>query len=52
MKTTGLHDVTIICSDYDRSKKIYIEVLGFSIIQETFRSEKNPPTALVFSKQK
>jgi glyoxylase I family protein len=41
MKTTGVHHVAIICSDYDRSKKFYVEVLGFPIIQETFRAERN-----------
>ncbi|MBE9036927.1 SMU1112c/YaeR family gloxylase I-like metalloprotein [aff. Roholtiella sp. LEGE 12411] len=41
MKTTGIHHVAIICSDYQRSKKFYVEVLGFSIIQETFRAERN-----------
>jgi glyoxylase I family protein len=41
MKTTGIHHVAIICSDYERSKRFYVEVLGFSIIQETFRAERN-----------
>ncbi|MBD0386461.1 MAG: VOC family protein [Nostoc sp. C3-bin3] len=41
MKTTGIHHVAIICSDYDRSKKFYVEVLGFPIIQETFRADRN-----------
>ncbi|MEH2286187.1 SMU1112c/YaeR family gloxylase I-like metalloprotein [Nostoc sp.] len=41
MKTTGIHHVAIICSDYDRSKNFYVEVLGFSIIQETFRVARN-----------
>lgn len=41
MKTTGIHHVAIICSNYERSKKFYVEVLGFSIIQETFRAERN-----------
>ncbi|MEH2168462.1 MAG: VOC family protein [Nostoc sp.] len=41
MKTIGIHHIAIICSDYDRSKKFYVEVLGFSIIQETFRAERN-----------
>lgn len=41
MKTTGIHHVAIICSDYGRSKNFYVEVLGFSIIQETFRAERN-----------
>ncbi|MHC5753802.1 MAG: SMU1112c/YaeR family gloxylase I-like metalloprotein [Nostoc sp.] len=41
MKTTGIHHVAIICSDYDRSKAFYVETLGFSIIQETFRAARN-----------
>ncbi|MDZ8187230.1 MAG: VOC family protein [Nostoc sp. ChiSLP02] len=41
MKTTGIHHIAIICSDYDRSKKFYVETLGFSIIAETFRTARN-----------
>ncbi|MDZ8091395.1 MAG: VOC family protein [Nostoc sp. DedQUE05] len=41
MKTTGIHHVAIICSDYDRSKAFYVETLGFQIIQETFRAARN-----------
>ncbi|MDZ7963393.1 MAG: VOC family protein [Nostoc sp. DedQUE08] len=41
MKTTGIHHVAIICSDYDRSKAFYVETLGFPIIQETFRAARN-----------
>ncbi|GAB1541018.1 VOC family protein [Scytonema sp. NUACC21] len=41
MKTTGIHHVAIICSDYERSKKFYVEVLGFPIIKETFRPQRN-----------
>jgi glyoxylase I family protein len=41
MKTTGIHHVAIICSDYELSKRFYVELLGFSIIQETFRKERN-----------
>ncbi|WP_414754422.1 VOC family protein [Anabaena sp. CCY 9910] len=41
MKTTGIHHVAIICSDYERSKKFYVEVLGLGIIQETFRAARN-----------
>ncbi|MBR8840268.1 MAG: VOC family protein [Stigonema ocellatum SAG 48.90 = DSM 106950] len=41
MKTTGIHHVAIICCDYERSKKFYVEVLGFSVIQETFRAKRN-----------
>ncbi len=41
MKTTGIHHVAIICSNYEQAKKFYVEVLGFSIVQETFREQRN-----------
>ncbi|WP_413199420.1 VOC family protein [Nostoc piscinale] len=41
MKTLGIHHIAIICSDYERSKRFYVEVLGFAIIQETFRAARN-----------
>ncbi|NJL11114.1 MAG: VOC family protein [Calothrix sp. SM1_7_51] len=41
MKVFGIHHVAIICSDYKLSKKFYTEILGFQIIQETFRAERN-----------
>ncbi|PSB35788.1 VOC family protein [filamentous cyanobacterium Phorm 46] len=41
MKIKTIHHVAIICSDYETSKKFYVEVLGCSIITETFRSERN-----------
>lgn len=41
METSGIHHVAIICSNYEKSKKFYVEILGFSIIQETFRKERN-----------
>jgi glyoxylase I family protein len=41
MQTTGIHHVAIICSNYERSKKFYVKVLGFAIAQETFREERN-----------
>ncbi|MDV2993157.1 MAG: 2-epi-5-epi-valiolone epimerase [Chroococcidiopsis sp. SAG 2025] len=41
MHVTGVHHVAIICSDYERSKKFYTEILGFSIVEETFRAARN-----------
>jgi glyoxylase I family protein len=41
MQTTDLHHVAIICSDYERSKKFYTEILELPIIQETFREARN-----------
>jgi glyoxylase I family protein len=37
---TSLHHIAIICSDYERSKKFYTEILGFTIIQEVYRAER------------
>lgn len=33
--------MAIICSNYEQSKKFYVEILGFSIIKETFRATRN-----------
>ncbi len=35
-----IHHIAIICSDYEKSKKFYIEVLGLTIVKETFRAER------------
>jgi glyoxylase I family protein len=37
----GLHHIAIICSDYQKSKHFYTEVLGFQIQQEVYRKERN-----------
>lgn len=36
----SLHHIAIICSDYKRSKKFYTEILGFKIVREVFRQER------------
>lgn len=36
-----VHHIAIICSDYECSKKFYTEVLGCTIILETFRAARN-----------
>jgi glyoxylase I family protein len=38
---TGLHHIAIICSDYERSKRFYTDVLGFQIQQEVYRKERD-----------
>lgn len=38
---TGLHHVAIICSDYERSKRFYTDVLGFQVQQEVYRKERD-----------
>jgi glyoxylase I family protein len=34
----GVHHVAVICSDYERSKRFYTEVLGLSVIAENWRA--------------
>ena len=40
MKIAGIHHIAIICSNYERSKQFYVDVLGFSIIRETYREAR------------
>ncbi|RBP81833.1 VOC family protein [Marinomonas rhizomae] len=35
-----VHHVAIICSDYLISKRFYSEILGFRILKETYRKER------------
>src|ERR1700730_1775169 len=35
-----IHHVAIICSDYQKSKTFYSEILGLQIIKETYRKER------------
>ncbi|MCF2487864.1 VOC family protein [Dyadobacter sp. CY347] len=37
----AIHHIAIICSDYDKSKRFYTEILGFEIEREVFREERN-----------
>ena len=41
MKTRKIHHIAIICSDYEKSKYFYTDILGFSVIEETFREHRN-----------
>jgi glyoxylase I family protein len=41
MTIIRIHHVAIICSDYERSKYFYTEILGFAILAENFRADKN-----------
>lgn len=35
-----IHHIAVICSDYERSKAFYTEVLGLEIIREIYRKER------------
>ncbi len=41
MKVNRIHHVAIICADYQVSKKFYVDILKFSIINETFRPDRD-----------
>ena len=35
MKINKIHHIAIICSNYQKSKAFYVNILGFEIIAET-----------------
>lgn len=36
----SIHHIAIICSDYEKSKQFYTNVLGLSVIKETYRANR------------
>ncbi|MCZ8512484.1 VOC family protein [Paenibacillus filicis] len=40
MQLNQIHHAAIICSDYERSKQFYVQVLGLPVIRETYREER------------
>lgn len=40
MQLSKIHHIAIICSDYERSRRFYTEVLGLAVICETWRAER------------
>ncbi len=41
MQIAKLHHVAIICSDYERSKRFYTELLSLRVIAETYRAARD-----------
>ena len=41
IKTKHIHHVAILTDNYKLSKKFYTEILGFEIIAETYRAERD-----------
>ena len=37
----GVHHIAIICSNYEKSKHFYTQILGFTINQEIYRQERD-----------
>jgi glyoxylase I family protein len=40
LKLNRVHHIAIICSDYEKSKRFYTEVLGLKIVREVYREER------------
>jgi len=36
----GIHHIAIICSDYARTRRFYVELLGLPVVSEVFRAER------------
>lgn len=41
MKLNSIHHIAIIASNYEASKNFYVNILGFEIIRENYRSDKD-----------
>ncbi|HEX8357533.1 MAG TPA: VOC family protein [Segetibacter sp.] len=41
MNIQSIHHVAILTDRYEESKKFYTEIMGFGIIKETYREERN-----------
>lgn len=40
IKLSGIHHIAIICSDYQRSKDFYINILGLQLVREIYREQR------------
>jgi glyoxylase I family protein len=40
LKLNRVHHIAIICSDYEKSKRFYSDVLGLKIVREVYREER------------
>ncbi|WP_407720704.1 VOC family protein [Ruminococcus sp. JE7B6] len=41
MKLTSIHHIAIITSDYELVKRFYVDLLGFEVIRENYRPQRN-----------
>lgn len=41
MKLNRVHHIAIICSNYEKSKEFYVNILCLKIIKETYRKERS-----------
>lgn len=36
-----IHHIAVICSDYQKSKAFYVDILGLKVVQETYRATRH-----------
>ena len=41
MKLSTIHHIAIIVSDYEAAKDFYVNKLGFEVVRDNFRRERN-----------
>lgn len=41
LRLNGVHHIAVICTDYERSKRFYLQVLGFTLRREVLRAERD-----------
>ena len=41
MKIKEIHHVAILTDDFEKSKNFYTEILGFTVLSETYREKRN-----------
>jgi glyoxylase I family protein len=41
LQLKSIHHIAVICSDYERSKHFYTAILGFTIVREVYRAERD-----------
>lgn len=41
MNIVKVHHIAIICSDYQKSKNFYTNILGFKVLNEVYREERD-----------
>lgn len=41
LRLLDVHHIAIIASDYERSKRFYCDVLGFTLLQEVYRADRD-----------
>jgi glyoxylase I family protein len=40
LQINQIHHIAIICSDYQKSKHFYTKILGFEVVREVYRDER------------